>query len=556
MSKPNPLDFRALPINDADLIPFYIGSDTSKPFWVSWKDLKNIIAATLPSGSGVLLKTNGVTNPVQTLLNLVAGTNMTISNDGLGNITFSASGGSGSGTVTSVGAGTGMSFATITTSGNVAIDVTKVPYLAAGFSNGFLKWNGSAWIFDNTTYFPNPTGTTSQYIRGDGSLATFPSVGSGTVTSVSATVPAPAIPAFSVSVGTPTTTPALAITANGTASQIVTGDGGLASIATISTVSSIFQEDVYITNTAPIGMEYVPSVGKLYVCNLTSGNVTIFDTTNGDLLGTVSVTNALRIKYIQSINEIWVSSSSLTTITRIDPSSNTSIGTFSVGAAVGSDFLEYSSTKVFLVISAGSGSIRVINPTSFTVTATITTGVPSFPSSMAYNSNPASLQFDKIVITAQNGVFILDPNTNSVSTTVANPSSAFNSGGRILYSATDDKYYATSLSNNRVVVLSIATATTFTALFLGNNLFLNDLKIDETNDLLFTFPLEGGTGQNVLVKVFKKSTMTPIISFRTSCFGGAGSQAGNAAIDILNKRIFVTGRNSVANSTVSVIRYL
>jgi len=95
MGKPSPLDFRALPINDADLIPFYIGSDISKPFWVTWRDLKRILASTLPSGSGVLLKTNGVTNPVQTLLNLVAGTNMTIVNDGLGNITFTSTGGGG-----------------------------------------------------------------------------------------------------------------------------------------------------------------------------------------------------------------------------------------------------------------------------------------------------------------------------------------------------------------------------------------------------------------------------------------------------------------------------
>lgn len=95
MGKPSPLDFRALPVNDADLIPFYIGSDISKPFWVTWRDLKRILASTLPSGSGVLLKTNGVTNPVQTLLNLVAGTNMTIVNDGLGNITFTSTGGGG-----------------------------------------------------------------------------------------------------------------------------------------------------------------------------------------------------------------------------------------------------------------------------------------------------------------------------------------------------------------------------------------------------------------------------------------------------------------------------
>jgi hypothetical protein len=95
MAKPNPNDFRVLPPNDEDLIPFYIGGDVSKPFWIKWKDVKRILASALPSGSGVLLKTNGVTNPVQTLLNLIAGTNMTITNDGLGNITFTSSGGGG-----------------------------------------------------------------------------------------------------------------------------------------------------------------------------------------------------------------------------------------------------------------------------------------------------------------------------------------------------------------------------------------------------------------------------------------------------------------------------
>lgn len=37
--------------------------------------------------------------------------------------------------------------------------------------------------------FDDPTGTTAQYIRGDGSLATFPSIPAGTVTSVGMTVP-------------------------------------------------------------------------------------------------------------------------------------------------------------------------------------------------------------------------------------------------------------------------------------------------------------------------------------------------------------------------------
>lgn len=43
------------------------------------------------SVTGITLETNGTPNGDQTLLNLVAGTNMTITDDGFGNITFDAS---------------------------------------------------------------------------------------------------------------------------------------------------------------------------------------------------------------------------------------------------------------------------------------------------------------------------------------------------------------------------------------------------------------------------------------------------------------------------------
>lgn len=39
---------------------------------------------------------------------------------------------------------------------------------------GFVKISGTTISYDNTNYYPYPTGTTSQYVRGDGSLATFP----------------------------------------------------------------------------------------------------------------------------------------------------------------------------------------------------------------------------------------------------------------------------------------------------------------------------------------------------------------------------------------------
>ena len=95
--------------------------------------------------------------------------------------------------------------------------------------------------------FATPSGTTSQYVRGDGSLATFPTIGLGTVLSVSATVPSPASPALSVSVLNPTTTPAISITANGNTSQLIRGDGSLAAIPTAPTIYKSTSDQLPVT---------------------------------------------------------------------------------------------------------------------------------------------------------------------------------------------------------------------------------------------------------------------------------------------------------------------
>ena len=129
------VDFLSLPINDNDIIIVVRNSDLSKPFAVRWGDLRSALVVTgaisvsdegtvvvnqaaninftgqgvtvtasgntatvnIPGGGGtaILLQTDSVTNPVQNILNLVPGTNMVITDDGLGNITFDASGGGG-----------------------------------------------------------------------------------------------------------------------------------------------------------------------------------------------------------------------------------------------------------------------------------------------------------------------------------------------------------------------------------------------------------------------------------------------------------------------------
>jgi hypothetical protein len=582
------------------------------------------ISTTTFSASGILLQTNGVDNGSQTLLNLVAGTNMTITDDGLGNITFNASGGGGSGTVTSVSAGTGMNFSTITTSGAVAIDTTKVPYLPVGFSTGLLKWNGSAWVFDistylttisglnislltndsgyitssalapyltiasaaatyypltnpagyitsaalapyltilsaASTYYPIPTGTTSQYIRGDGSLATFPSIPSvgtwGTLnypTWVSGTpfVKMTAVGTFALDTNTYYPTP------TGTTAQYIRGDGSLSTLSTALVAASMYQQEVYIAGNTTTSVEYVSSVNKVYVANNSTGTVSIFDLNTGDLLASVAVTNALKVKYISSINEIWVTSSTLTTITRISVSGNTSLGPIIGLTANGTDILEFSSTKVFVAISAGTGVVQVVNPSTLLVAGVVSGTIPAFPHGMALNTKVSSAQYNKVVLSASAGVAIFDPTTNAITATSVNPSSLISTGRYIVYSSTQDKYYLASQVNNRLVILSIASSTTFTATSVQNQLFLNDVVIDDTNDLLFTVPMEALSATNILVKQYRLSTMAPLLAFRTSTTGGGNTIAGYIAKDTANTRLFVIGRTAAANSGVSIIKYL
>lgn len=98
--------------------------------------------------------------------------------------------------------------------------IGQIPY-ATGSNAGILST--ANWITFNNK-FNTPSGTTSQYVRGDGSLASFPVIPSGTVTSVGLSMPA----AFTVANSPVTGSGTLTVTGAGTAAQYIRGNGTLA----------------------------------------------------------------------------------------------------------------------------------------------------------------------------------------------------------------------------------------------------------------------------------------------------------------------------------------
>jgi len=245
------------------------------------------------SGSpiGLLLQVNGVNNVVQSELDLVAGTNVTLTDNGDGSVTIDATGGGGggSGTVTSVAltapAAFNVSGSPVTTSGTLALsaagnasqyitgagtlqtfpaipaaqvnsdwnavsgvaEILNKPFIPVNLDDladvnasspsllSTIFWNGTEWREGNvplyTLYDVNiPTPTNGQVLTYNTSTAKWEAVtpaSGGSVTSVGLTMPAPTNAAFSVSGSPVTTSGTLAVAANGTSDQYIDGTGAL-----------------------------------------------------------------------------------------------------------------------------------------------------------------------------------------------------------------------------------------------------------------------------------------------------------------------------------------
>lgn len=172
-------------------------------------DEKNAFAdvvITATGGSGVTLETNGVANGSQTLLNLVAGTNITLTDNGSGSITITASG-SGGGTPGGLNAqiqyNNAGAFGGIT---GATTDGSAVSLNGAHLLNPTINGAGTGLA---TLVYPNTsTSVTITVPATTGTLALTSQLTGGTVTTVSVVTSQ----GVSGSVANATTTPAITLT--------------------------------------------------------------------------------------------------------------------------------------------------------------------------------------------------------------------------------------------------------------------------------------------------------------------------------------------------------
>jgi hypothetical protein len=342
----------------------------------------------------------------------------------------------------------------------------------------------------------------------------------------------------------------------GTTSQYVRGDGSLAAFPNVPAFLPYITEVMSSSTATNNSIEYVASVNKIYVTN-GSNNVNIFNATTGELLATVTLTQALRARYINSINEVWVTSVNVASITRINPSTNAVIGTITTSiVANGFDICEISSTKVYVSINGSGGAqrVQVINPSTLAFVADITASIPGFCSGMAFNNNPSSAQNGVVILGSSGGaVTLIDSATNTVTVATTNPGSALSNVFEIMYSAVDDKYYVSSQANSRVVSLNITGATTLTLDKIKYNAIANiSLQIDDANDLLIINQIASTPTPNVMCHFIRKSTFESLYNIMTPAQGGANTRAGFVRADLVNKRVFLAGRSASSTAVVTV----
>jgi hypothetical protein len=352
--------------------------------------------------------------------------------------------------------------------------------------------------------------------------------GSGTVTSVGLSVPSPTTPAFTVSGSPVTGSGTLAIAATGTTSDYVRGDGSRADLpaAIQSVIKELYEESVYNlgTSSGSVRPLYVASADLLYIPY--TGNVAVYNVTTGQRMVNIALASAFACFYIASIDEVWATNTANGTITRLSTASTpTNIGTITGSGNGGRDWVEFSATKVFIT-NFSSNNITVVNPTTLAVDATIA-GVTN-AAGLAYCNNPSSAHYQRCIVTqVATGVSLLDPATNSITIAATTFAGAFTSAQNPTYCDSQDRWVVPNFAQaGQLIWIEPLTATTWSIEGNSHNItYATTAVYDAVNDYIFsaTTSESAGTPRNLYIVVIDPATKQVVKGVTSMSFATAAN---------------------------------
>ena len=313
------------------------------------------------SGSSITLKTNGVANGSQSILNLKQGTNVTLADDGVGGVTINSTA-SGSGTVTSVTSATADATVATTTTTPV-ITIVSAPKLATARTISGTSFDGTANITLNNTGITNGAGYTTNV----GTVTSVSGVTNRTTITGVATVN-PTVDIASTYVGQSSITTLGTIGSgvwNGTAIAAINGGTGQTGYAVgdllyASTTTALSKLADIATGNALIsgGVGVAPSWGKIGLTTHVSGTLPVANGgTNAGAFtaGSIVFAGASGTYTQDNANFFWDNTNKIMGIGTNTPSSSASTFLHVKGASAGVSLESTSRKYSFFATGANFG---------------------------------------------------------------------------------------------------------------------------------------------------------------------------------------------------------
>jgi YVTN family beta-propeller protein len=279
--------------------------------------------------------------------------------------------------------------------------------------------------------------------------------------------------------------------------------------------------------TAPYDVAFDSYNKRLYVANSSTNNITVYDSINYLIIGTISVgTFPNAVEFDSENNRVYVANRNSANVTIIDTLTNTITGTVSVGTfPVG---LNYDSVnnRVYVACQT-SNQVSVIDTTTLTNSATFSTSTPRGLAYDPVNNNiyVAGVGPDKVAC--------IDASTGTITATVSVGTNPYG----LAYDSLNQRIYVSNYVSNNVSVIDAITNTVISTIAVGSN--PEGIEYDALNNRIYVTNTSSSN-----VSVISSDTNTVITTITLS-----GVPRG-LAYDFLNSRIFVT---NTSTNTVQII---